>query len=116
MIKRNYNRGLFLSELDGLVISLRTKMPSDYIPWFGKPISKILIHDTQKNGNPPKCRSKGIFCEQLFFLLFQKLTLTLHAKNQVPICLLSLSKFNIEYIAEISKKAITQQKNENSKI
>ena len=41
--------------------------------------------------------------------------MTLLAKNQVPICLLSLSKFNIEYIAEISKKAITQQKNENSK-
>ena len=71
MIKRNYNRGLFLSELDGLVISLRTKMPSDYKPWFGKPISKILINDTPKTGNPLKSRSKGIFCEQLFFYYFK---------------------------------------------
>ena len=36
-----------------------------------------------------------------FFLLFQKLYLTLLAKNQVPICLLSLSKFNIELAASL---------------
>ena len=66
-----------------------------------------------KKWKSPKSRSKGIFCEQIFFLLFQKFILTLLAKNPVPTCLLSLSKFNIEYIAEISKKAITQQKNEN---
>ena len=64
---------------------------------------------------PQKVGQKAFFVNN-FFLLFQKLILTLLAKNQVPICLLSLSKFNIEYIAEISKKAITQQKNENSKI
>ena len=64
-----------------------------------------------KNGNRQKVGQKAFFCEHIFFLLFQKLILTLIAKNQVPICLLlSLSKFNIEYIAEISKKAITQQK------
>jgi len=68
-----------------------------------------------KNGNRQKVGQKAFFVNN-FFLLFQKLILTLLAKNQVPICLLSLSKFNIEYIAEISKKAITQQKNENSKI
>ena len=64
------------------------------------------------NGNHQKVGQKAFFVNK-FFLLFQKLILTLLAKNQVPICLLSLSKFNIEYIAEISKKAITEQKNEN---
>ena len=76
---------------------------------------RIKAQTPPKNGNRQKVGQNAFFVNN-FFLLFQKLILTLLAKNQVPICLLSLSKFNIEYIAEISKKAITQQKNENSKI
>ena len=57
----------------------------------------------QKMDIPQKVGQKAFFVNT-FFLLFQKLILTLLAKNQVPICLLSLSKFNIEYLAEIQKK------------
>ena len=112
--------GVFLRQLDGTVVSIRKKRPICYIPCF-KIICKSELQPRpdapppKKKWKSPISRSKGVFCEH-FFLLFQKLYLTLLAKNQVPICLLSLSKFNIEYIAEISKKAITQQKNENSKI
>ena len=69
-----------------------------------------------KKWKSPKSRSKGIFCEQFFFFTISKTHFDPTCKKSGSyICLLSLLKFNIEYIAEISKKAITQQKNENSK-